>query len=76
MPGGSNGLPAKYEQVVIESPQLFDLQNDLSESTDVADKNPDVVRHLLEVAERARIDLGDSLTKLAREGSPSGGEAG
>ncbi|MND05434.1 hypothetical protein D3C83_262250 [compost metagenome] len=42
---------------------LFDLDQDPGESTSVAGTNPDVVKRLLEDAERARADLGDSLTK-------------
>ena len=42
---------------------LFDLEQDASETTNVADQNPAVVKELLEYAERARADLGDSLTK-------------
>lgn len=72
--GGRGGMPVKYQHVVIERPQLFDLQNDLSESTDVADQNPDVVRQLLDVAERARADLGDSLTKRAGKGVRQAGK--
>ena len=43
-----------------ESPlQLFDLQADIGEQNNVAEKHPDVVRRLLALAERARQDLGD-----------------
>jgi len=42
---------------------LFDLENDAGETTDVAARNPAVVQRLLEYAERAREDLGDSLTR-------------
>jgi arylsulfatase A len=65
-PGGRDGAPAKYEQRTIVHPELYDLAHDVSETTDVADKNPEVVRKLLVVAEQARADLGDALTK--REG--------
>ncbi len=39
--------------------QLFDLQADLAETSNVADKHPDVVQRLLNYAEQAREDLGD-----------------
>ena len=35
---------------------------DPGESTNVAERNPDVIKRLLDYAERARADLGDSLT--------------
>jgi hypothetical protein len=39
--------------------KLYNLATDIGESTDVADKNPDVVRRLRELAEKVRADLGD-----------------
>ena len=41
---------------------LFDLGVDVGETTNVASQHPEVVQRLLEVAEDARADLGDSLT--------------
>ena len=59
---GTDGRPGEYERKTIEL-SLFDLDQDPGESTNVAGTNPDVVKRLLEYAERARADLGDSLTK-------------
>jgi len=39
--------------------RLYDLKADLSESTNLAAKHPNVVKHLLALAEKARKDLGD-----------------
>ncbi len=39
--------------------QLYDLEADIGETNDVADKHPDVVKQLLALAEKARQDLGD-----------------
>lgn len=75
-PGGRHGLPVQYQLVKIERPQLFDLDHDLGESMDVADKNPEIVRHLLEVAERARAELGDSLTNHVGSGVRPAGRIG
>jgi arylsulfatase A len=44
---------------------LFDLKSDPGETTDVAEQHPDVEARLLQYAEEAREDLGDSLTKRA-----------
>jgi arylsulfatase len=41
---------------------LYNLVEDVSEKTDLAASNPDVVQRLLGIAEDARADLGDSLT--------------
>lgn len=43
----------------VKEPMLFDLSKDLGETTDVAAQHPDVVAHLLNVAEEARRDVGD-----------------
>ena len=66
-PGGKDGIPAKYEGAKIEQPQLYDLQADIGEKTDVASSHPTVVQQLLAHAEKARAELGDSLTH--RKGS-------
>jgi len=64
--GGEGGLPADYQQLASDL-ELYDLQGDISERTNVADQYPEVVDRLLQYAERARADLGDSLTD--REGA-------
>jgi arylsulfatase A-like enzyme len=65
-PGGRGGQPVAYEQAQI-GVALYDLQNDVGETTDVAANHPEVVARLLAAAEVARSDLGDRLTN--REGS-------
>ena len=45
---------------------LFDLENDVGETTNLAHENPEVVTRLLALIEQARDDLGDALT--GREG--------
>ena len=49
----------KKDVIDIPKPMLFDLDADIGESTDVADKNPDVVARLLKLADWAREDIGD-----------------
>jgi len=39
--------------------ELYDLENDIAETTNVADANPDVVKELQAKAEACRKDLGD-----------------
>lgn len=66
-PGGRDGAQVPYERRQIGT-ELYDLENDVSERTDVATRHPDVVRQLEALAEKAREDLGDSLTHRAGKG--------
>ena len=65
--GGKDGYPVAYQQARIEL-SLFDLDNDVSETTDVKDKFPEVLEQLQIAAEKAREDLGDTLTKRQGNG--------
>ncbi|MBI5775360.1 MAG: sulfatase [Verrucomicrobia bacterium] len=67
-PGGKDGIPAKYENAKVEQPQLYDLSKNIGEKTDVAGANPDVVKRLQAEAEKARAELGDSITKRQGKG--------
>ena len=40
-------------------PLLYDLESDVSETTNVAQANPKVVKQLLAIAEKARTEIGD-----------------
>jgi len=62
-PGGTNGIPVKYEQRKIEKAELYDLVNDIGETQDVAAAHPEIVQQLEAFAETTRNDLGDSLQK-------------
>ena len=64
--GGTGGIPVKYETGKIGL-ALFNLENDIGETTNVAEQNPDVVARLQKLAEEARADLGDTAQK--RKGS-------
>ena len=44
----------------IEMCELYDLDADIAETTDLADSHPDVVADLTSHAERARASLGDA----------------
>lgn len=65
--GGSGGLPNNYETAEIGL-ELFDLKNDVNETTNVLDQHPEVVAMLQQHAEAARKDLGDKLTKRPAKG--------
>jgi len=62
-PGGTNGIPAKYENGKIEQPELYDLQNDIGETKNVAAANPKALNQLEAFAEKMRVELGDALTQ-------------
>ena len=46
---------------------LYDLSKDPAEKTNVAENHPEVMKKLLQMADKARKELGDRLTKV--EGS-------
>jgi arylsulfatase A-like enzyme len=60
-PPGSGGKPGRYK--IVDVPlALYDLEDDVAESRDVASAHPDVVGRMQVLVERARTDLGDALT--------------
>jgi arylsulfatase A-like enzyme len=73
-PPGSGGKPGRY--VTRDVPlALYDLVSDIGERTDVAAAHADVVARLQALAEKAREDLGDSLTKRTGRGVREPGRA-
>ena len=62
-PGGTGGIPAKYEQKKITTPELYNLHTDPSETTNVAKENPEIVAKLQTHATDIRAQLGDRLTQ-------------
>jgi hypothetical protein len=63
---GNDGHPGPYAFPTVPN-ALYDLSNDVNETTDVSAENPDVVARLDALADTARARLGDRLTM--REGS-------
>ena len=59
---GKDGIPGKYDYSVKTGLELYDLQADLGEQTDVSAENPDVVARLQALADEARTRLGDKAT--------------
>ncbi len=58
-PFSRNTHIAPADRVGFEKPFLVDLDEDIGETTDVSEQNPQVVQRLLELAEAMREDLGD-----------------
>ncbi|TWU22096.1 Arylsulfatase [Novipirellula galeiformis] len=71
--GGEGGKPTAYQMTEIGL-SLFDLDNDVSETTDVKERFPAVVKELQFAAERARQDLGDKLTRRKGSGLRASGK--
>ena len=50
---------APVDDAAIPTPQLYNLDDDLGESNDIAAKHPDIVARLMNLADSARADIGD-----------------
>ncbi len=59
--GRDDGMPIDYDQNDMAL-KLYNLEEDISETTDVSAGYPEIVDHLMEHAESAREALGDNLT--------------
>ncbi len=59
---GDDGLPGAYAFPTVMT-ALYDLENDIGETTDVSADHPEVVQRLDALAEAARETLGDGLTQ-------------
>jgi arylsulfatase len=59
---GRDGRPNGYTHPT-SGLELYDLVADIGETKNVIDEHPDVVERLQALAEKARADLGDKLTK-------------
>ena len=59
-PGGG-GKPGRYEEKQIGL-ELFNLKDDVGETTNVAAEHPEIVARLQAYAAKARVDLGDEAT--------------
>jgi len=61
-----------YRGKMVESPAiLHDLEDDIGETTNVAEDHPEVVQRLMALAEKARADLGD-LDRMGKGQRPAG----
>jgi len=65
---GKDGIPGKYKALPVGL-ELYNLSDDLGETRNVAAENPEVVQRLQVLAEKARENLGDSLTKRVGTGT-------
>lgn len=71
-PAGNDGAPGRMISMNISN-ALFDLESDPAESRDQASAHPEVVAELTALAQSARADLGDTLTKVPGAGKRPAG---
>ncbi|MDP6444857.1 MAG: sulfatase [Pirellulaceae bacterium] len=69
--GGEGGIPGKAQRRMIGL-SLFNLEEDIGETTDVADRHPDVVARLQKYAANIRRELGDGANNVGSERRPLG----
>ncbi|MEL0299898.1 MAG: arylsulfatase, partial [Flavobacteriaceae bacterium] len=62
-----------YSLKNIEKIELYNLDTDLSETTDVAEQYPEVVAQIVALADQKRKELGDALTNQTGTGSRPAG---
>ena len=71
---GVRGIASRHGYQIKQLEQsLFNLDDDLGETTNVAEQHPEVVEQLLVLATGARWELGDSLTKQTGTGRRESG---
>ncbi len=54
--------PSRGKPLLLETPELYDLSNDIGETTNVADDHPAVVTKMKQLLDKMRADLGDDGT--------------
>lgn len=64
---GKDGIPGNYKMVDLEEIELYNVEDDISETNNVASQHPDVVAKIKKLADQMRSELGDSLREM--EGS-------
>jgi arylsulfatase A len=65
--GGSDGRPVPYSQATTGL-ALFNLRDDIGQTSNLADRHPEIVAELTALADLARADLGDSATQTEGAG--------
>lgn len=72
---GKNGFPGPAPENVPAPMALYDLRRDPGERYDVQSAHPEIVEQLLQLAEKAREDLGDDLQKRKGNGVRPAGKS-
>ncbi|WP_420321409.1 sulfatase [Flagellimonas sp.] len=61
---GKDGQPGEYRMIDMAEIELYDVENDISETKNVASEHPEVVEKIKLLANTMRTRLGDSLLEL------------
>ena len=72
VPPGRDGQPGRYATQK-QAPALYNLDDDIAETTDLSERHPDVRARLEALAGQARQDLGDSAQNIKGQGVRSAG---
>jgi len=72
---GNDGWPGGYNEGYVEAPELYDLRRDPGERYNVIELYPEIAQKLLNIAEKARADLGDDLTGTTGAGNREPGRS-
>jgi arylsulfatase A-like enzyme len=71
--GGQDGYPVKYAMNTVDNIELYNLNIDIGETTDVAAQHPEVVEKIKSIANEMRSELGDKLYGIeGSENRPAG----
>ena len=65
---GKDGYPGPTGIFTVHQPELYDLENDISETVDLSHKYPKVVEELERIADIARRELGDKIKNIKGTG--------
>ncbi len=61
---GNNGFPGPYGKGIITELELYDLDNDIGETINLASKYPKIVEKLAIIGDSAREELGDRILNM------------
>ncbi len=65
---GNDGFPGPYSKGKITELELYDLNNDISETTDLSAQYPEIVAELEKIGDSARAELGDRIQNKKGKG--------
>ena len=72
-PQGKDGLPGTYKFIDLKTIELYNLDNDISETKNVASENLEIVEKIQKLADAMRMRLGDKLYNIeGTENRPAG----